>query len=189
MPDALLEVLELVAGPVLVVEETLVVEPPVLVVTADVKVVVPAELVAGVVVAVCVAAPPAAALDEVEVQTTVLGTLTWLAWQICWAKSMAFCWSSGLQAPTRQQLMAEMKSLLAQMHSGSRPQLPMPPFRKMLAQLCCFAGLSGFFPRYDGGWVVNGVYGVVERVNVPRRLAGLGAGRGRGWPGPGGGRV
>jgi hypothetical protein len=26
-----------------------------------------------------------AAPDEVEVQTTLLGTLTWLAWQSCWA--------------------------------------------------------------------------------------------------------
>lgn len=136
LPEAPVEVC--VEVPVLVVLEALVVELPVLVV-ADVvvEVVVLAELVAGLVLEdeVVDAAPP---LLEVEVQTTVLGTLTWLAWQICWAKSMAFCWSSALQAPIRQHEMAEMKSLSAQMQAASRPQLPMPPFRKMLAQLCCW---------------------------------------------------
>lgn len=68
--------------------------------------------------------------------STVLGTLTLLAWQICWAKSMAFCWSSAAQAPTRQHEMAPMKDVSAQMHSGSRPQLPMPPLRKMVAHFC-----------------------------------------------------
>lgn len=139
LPEAPVEVC--VEVPVLVVLEALVVERPVLVVAevvVEVDVVVLAELVAGLPLedeVVEAAAPPL--LLEVEVQTTVLGTLTWLAWQICCAKSMAFCWSSALQAPIRQHEMAEMKSLSAQMQAASRPQLPMPPFRKMLAQLCC----------------------------------------------------
>lgn len=81
-------------------------------------------------------------VDAVEAQDTVLGTLTWLAWQICWAKSMAFCWSEASHSWIRQHEMAPMKLLSAQMQAGSRPQLPMPPLRKMSAQVV-FEGLAG----------------------------------------------
>ncbi len=40
------------------------------------------------------------------------------------------------QTLIRQQAMLPRKSLLAQMHAGSLPQLPMPPVRNLLAQSC-----------------------------------------------------
>jgi hypothetical protein len=49
---------------------------------------------------------------------------------------MAFCWSSALHFSMRQQLMAEMKPVLAQMQAMSTLQLPMPLVRKMFAQAC-----------------------------------------------------
>lgn len=72
-------------------------------------------------------------------QTTWLGTWTPLAWQICEAKVMAFCWSSALQPPglARQHEMSLMKELLLQMHLASRPQSPMPFRRNEFAQSCC----------------------------------------------------
>lgn len=103
-------------------------------------VVVVAELSAGVELLLVVVVAPAAPEEEVEVQTTVLGTLTWLAWHSCWAKSMAFCWSAASHSLIRQQEIALMKSLLAQMQPISRPQLPMPLLRKMLAQDCWTRG-------------------------------------------------
>jgi hypothetical protein len=81
-----------------------------------------------------VEAPPPVAVEH----DTVPGTLTPLAVQSCWAKLMAEDWSASLQLPLprRQQEMLPMNSLLAQMHPGSRPQLPMPLLRASLAQIC-----------------------------------------------------
>jgi hypothetical protein len=76
----------------------------------------------------------AAAPEEVEEQTGASGTVTPDPEQISWANWMALVWSSPPQAPMRQQLISPIKAVSEQMHFTSRPQLPIPPARNLLAQ-------------------------------------------------------
>jgi hypothetical protein len=150
------EVLELLEPVPVVLGEEVVVAAVVSVVVAE------AELSAGVELLLPVdevvgLAPPG---GGVELHDTVLGTLTCWAWQICWAKSMAFCWSAASHCWTRQHEMADMKPLSEQMQVASRPQLPMPPLRKMLAQdilegrelVGLHGGGEGEGKSYRAGW-------------------------------------
>lgn len=95
-------------------------------------------------------------VDAVGAHDTMLGTLILLAWQICWAKSMAFCWSEASHCAIRQHEMEPMKLLSAQMQAGSRPQLPMPPLRKMSAHVVFFEREA----RRLVFWVRGGTEGV-----------------------------
>jgi hypothetical protein len=79
--------------------------------------------------------------ETVVEQLGSLGTETPAAVQIWWAKVMALETSAGSQASMRQQDMSPMKESLEQMHFTSRPQLPMPLARNLLAQSVCFIGL------------------------------------------------
>jgi hypothetical protein len=77
----------------------------------------------------------AAAPEEEAVEHTgESGTVTPDPEQMSWANWIALVWSALSQAPIRQQLICPMKSLSEQMHLTSRPQLPMPPARNLLAQ-------------------------------------------------------
>lgn len=56
------------------------------------------------------------------------------------AAATACFWSASLQSPAKQQAISPRKLLFLQMHSTSRPQLPMPPWRKLLAHFCWIKG-------------------------------------------------
>jgi hypothetical protein len=95
-------------------------------------------VVAGAAPLVVAAAPEVEAVAE-AVHEMAEGTLTPLAWQICWAKEMALAWSAASHLPSRQQAMLLMKSLLLQMHFASVPQplYPLLPLNWSLAHDCC----------------------------------------------------